>query len=519
MQDVPKKLAGFWSRFTAGLIDVIGIVALVSVVAYVTAAYGHYIPIEITVIAVYIIYKTIGLRWKGQTIGGWMCGQTVKVRDGRRLSLIQALLRRRTEVFLLPSHRKRRRWVAALVWILLVAWAGIPVVKAGRLYWIHRAWCIDANITAENKKAYIDPVIDVSSLDDAQRHDMVRWLTVHSQDPADYVLGVAAQHQVTILGEIHGQKQYLAFLNRIIPDLYHKSGVRSIALECCLSDQNDKLAQLVNSEYFDHELAKDIARNAVWKAWGWKGYWEVLETVWRLNRSLTSEQEHLQVVGLSPRFDLPSFALVKRGPWIEKLRLLRLLRIDRLVSVFCHDAFYARCIEQQAFMEGRRTVVWVGAAHALLRCSRQIVKDGRIINRTHRMGSMLYGRYGDQVAQIILHNSYSHGKIAKLIEECGTDNLQNGFAFSVADSPFASLRDGSSLFYYGRQSDLRFVDLVSSYVMLVPEGKLESCDWVSGFISRRMFGCNKPFYEMLCERKLTDYHDADKDMTKGVQRL
>ena len=59
MQDVPKKLAGFWSRFTAGLIDVIGIVALVSVVAYVTAAYGHYIPIEITVIAVYIIYKTI----------------------------------------------------------------------------------------------------------------------------------------------------------------------------------------------------------------------------------------------------------------------------------------------------------------------------------------------------------------------------------------------------------------------------------------------------------------------------
>jgi uncharacterized RDD family membrane protein YckC len=519
MQETQKKSAGFWSRLTAGLIDLIGIIALVSAVAYATATYGHYIPIETTVIAVYIIYKTVGLKWKGQTIGGLFCGQKVMALDGRGLSLIQALLHRKTGVFLQSSSRTRRCRAIALVWIILVGWTGIQVVKAAQLYCIHHSWCIDANITAENRKAHIGSAIDVSSLDDTRKHEMAMWLSDHAQDPLEYVVKVAAQHQVTILGEVHGQKQYLMFLNRIIPDLYHKSGVRCIALECCLSNQDDKLVQLVNSEHFDQELAKDIARNAVWQAWGWKGYWDVLETVWRLNRSLEPRQERLRIVGLSPAFDLPSFALVMKGPWIEKLRLLRLLRIDRIISVFCHDAFYARCVERQAFVKGRRTVVWVGAAHALLRCSRQVVKNGHIINRSHRMGSMLYGRYGDQIAQIILHQSYSHGKVARLIEECGHYNIQSGFAFSVPDSPFASLRDGYSLFYYSRQPDLRFVDLVSAYVMLVPEDKLESCDWIRGFISRFMFGRNKPFYEMLCEQKLIDYHQADQNMTKGVQRL
>jgi hypothetical protein len=218
--------------------------------------------------------------------------------------------------------------------------------------------------------------------------------------------------------------------------------------------------------------------------------------------------------------DLPSLALVKYGPWIEKLRALRLLsRIDAFSQLLCHDAFYASCVEQAAFVESQRTVVWVGAAHAHPLYSSQSEKNGEVVSRSYRMGAMLFGRYGDEVAQIVLHQKYSFGEIAHLIEEAAPNRFQTGFAFRIANSPFAYLRDGGNTVYFGKQPILQFSDLVSSYLFIVPEGELETCDWMEDFISRRMFGHNKPFYEMLFGQKLKNHHDASQDMSAGLMRM
>jgi len=541
------EAAGFWARFITGLLDLMLIAVIVVVIAGTAASFGVYVPVELSVITVYAVYTGVSLAWKGQTLAGWLCGLRVTGRSGKRPGLGRSLVRalvvtafqcllglpflvvagRRskggwhdsiagTQVLNVRHCRTRRRCVFASVGVALAVWIGVQAVGAWELHRAHTAWRADADARAEKMQSPADPAIDVSSLDDAERRDMAAWLDNHAQDPTDCIVGLAAQHQVTLIGEIHGQKQYLAFFNRIIPDLYHRAGVRVIALECCHPDQDGELQTLVNGEQFDHELLYRIARRAVWQAWTWKGYWDVLETVWTLNRSLPQYQEPLRVVGISPRFDGPSFALVKNGPWREKLRILRV--IDDLPWLALHDAHYATHVEQQAFTGGRRTVVWVGGAHALLRCSSEIQKNGRVVTRTHRMGSMLYGRYGDQVAQVMLHDGFQHGAIAQLVEECAGDRSLTGVAFTVADSPFASLRDGHA-FHYQRQSERRFADVVRVYVILAPMGALQPCDSLEGFVSQPMFGRNRPFYEMLCRRDLADHNEASRHLSKGINRL
>jgi uncharacterized RDD family membrane protein YckC len=340
--------------------------------------FGLYVPIELTVVATYMVYTTVGVTWTGQTVGDWIYGLDVACRNGRRPSPVRAFARavfvavfqclaclpflviagRRakggwhdrlsgTQVRLLPNRRTRRRRATVLVWSLVAAWLAVHTVDACRLYRTHRAWCADADARAEQRYERTDSAVEVSSLDDAQRRDMTTWLAEHAQDPGRHVIDTAAQHQVTIIGEIHGKKQYPAFFNRIIPDLCHEAGVRTLAVEWCHPDLDDELRLLVTAKEFDRELAMEIARRAIWEAWGRKGYWDVLETVWRLNRLLGADQEALRVVGISRRVDLPSFALVKQGPLQEKLRMARLLRPAALARLVYHDAVYARAVCQR----------------------------------------------------------------------------------------------------------------------------------------------------------------------------
>jgi len=134
------------------------------------------------------------------------------------------------------------------------------------------------------------------------------------------------------------------------------------------------------------------------------------------------------------------------------------------------------------------------------------------------MGAMLMGRYGDQVMQIELHNDYSQGGIAHLIEQCLGEMTEREAAFTVDGSPFAALRDEATFTYHllpGR--GMR--DLAQAYLVLVPMAALQPCPWWTGFLSMEMFGFNRPFYEMLCQRRLRDPKDADEGMGEGVQRL
>jgi hypothetical protein len=394
--------------------------------------------------------------------------------------------------------------------ILVGAFVAFIAFGTYRLYRMHRAWIADADAAANRMPTGAKDTIEVASLDAAQRGQMAAWLAEHGDDPAQTVIGLASTHQVTIIGEIHHKKAYLDFFNEIIPALYHKAGVRTLAMECCHANQNADLARLVQSREFDRGLLLAVARAWGGPPWGDKEYWDVLETAWRVNQSRPQGSEPLRVVGISPRVDYASACLLYGGPWYEKLRIIR---VGGILRVVLGNAYYARCVEREAFDHGRRTVVWVGAAHAAL-CPTGGRRD--LLRLDHCMGSLLVGRYGSAVGQAVLHYRTETDRVARLIEESAQQGAKTRIAFTTADSPFAKLRDGE-VYEYQSRPGRGLADLAAHYLMLMPEKELRECEWMEGFLSRRMLGRNRPYYELMAGGPIDDLNDPR--IAAGARRL
>jgi len=187
--------------------------------------------------------------------------------------------------------------------------------------------------------------------------------------------------------------------------------------------------------------------------------------------------------------------------------------------MFLADAYYARCVEREAFDHGQRTVVWVGAAHAPLGPSSETRQKDGTVKRTHRMGSMLFGRYGSAVGQAVLHSGTQEDRVAGLIEEAAQRGAKTRIAFATADSPFALLRDEKDSSRYRYRPARSLADYASHYIMLAPEDQLQDCDWLEGFLSRRMLGKNRTYYELLAGGAINDLTDGNQRIAKGAQRL
>jgi len=181
------------------------------------------------------------------------------------------------------------------------------------------------------------------------------------------------------------------------------------------------------------------------------------------------------------------------------------------------NAYYARCVEREAFDAKRRTVVWVGAAHAPLRPSGQN-RHKSILGLDHCMGSMLAGRYGSAVGQAILQGDAKTDRVAALIEECAKLCSRTRIGFAPAESPFAALHDEDAYKYMFRPG-AGLADLASYYIMLAPQEGLRECEWMEGFLSRRMLGTNRPYYEWLAGGAIGDLDDGNRRISEGTRRL
>lgn len=537
--------AGFWIRFASIWIDLFIIGAAIKLVAVVLNRIGTYVPLELTVGLCFMVYSSILVGWRGRTIGKTLCGLCVRSSRDIPIGYLRALLRETvckavSAIFLFLGFtwvvfsRKKRAWhdyiartmvvqdtgaikrarlVLTLVLAINAVFFGSKVFTTIWRYNDAMRMAVGRNVITTYSQRNPSSLIEVSSLEQSDQTTFAKWLDENSKDPVDYVVEVAQKHQITIFGEVHHMQDDLQFLNRIIPHLYHRAGITCIAMEACASEDNADLAKLVTAEQFDPELALRIARNQGWKAWGGKEYWDVFETVWRLNKSLPKSKMKMRVVGIDFNWDGPSFGLTTTGddrvggPWWEKLRLFRLL--NDLPLLLKRDEIMARNVEKEIIEKGERGIVWVGLNHDYINYRQARVINGKVISEWSRMGFMLHHKYGDQVFHIRLHTSYNSPMIAKLIEKIATERENVPVGFDVVGSPFALLRNSDSGYFRFRPG-VCFSDVASGYVFLKPENKLKRCEWLSGYISREMFVKNKPFYEAKCGRKLRNAKEANK---------
>lgn len=306
-----ERNAGFWIRFAAVGIDILIIYLCVTVIEALLLQFNVYLPFELTVIVFALIYPVLLLGWKGQTIGKATCGLTVKTAKGEPIGYLRAFLR---EIFgkiisgiifflgffWIAVSRTKKSWhdyitrttvkenlqaklyahiALILVLALIIFLVGRKVYEINSLYSDAKLMTLSPDI--KSRYADRDPfsLTEVSSISEEEQSKFVEWLNQNGKDPVEYAVETASKHQVTIFGEIHTIKDLLLFLNKIIPELYHKAGVTCLAMETCTAEDNKRINRLITAPEFDHNLALQIARSSPWKIWGYKEYWDVFETV------------------------------------------------------------------------------------------------------------------------------------------------------------------------------------------------------------------------------------------------
>ncbi len=540
------RRGGFWIRLASFAIDFALLCASVCFLRFMVVRIGVYVPLDAIFLILLVLYNTVLIGWKGATLGKSICGLEVCTSQGGTIGYGRAFIRESIAKcvsailfmlgylwILLPGPK--RGWHDYMARTVVVrtdprprharlgmaAGLGLAVTAVIAVAWQPLWIYVESHHLSPSGGArppYMDrdakDLIEISELMPEDEARMARWLRVNGQDPVDYVVQVAQAHDVTILGEVHFVRENLEFLNRLLPRLYHEAGVTCVAMECINAGDNDRAERIVTGQELRRDLILELAQRHNWKSWGWREYWDVLESVWQLNRGLPPGAEPMRVVGLMPELDLPSFALsgISDGyrrsahvPVWERLRLAR--AFANLPVALLADHAYARNIEREILDKGERGIVLVGAAHAPL-AHRQPSSSGS--RESARMGFMLHEQYGGRLAHVLLHNTNSAGEsTAQVIEDVTAAAGRSAVGFALEGSPLGVLRDRDS-FPFSRQPGACLVDLADGYVLLEPTSELQHCTWMDGYVSKQMFAEYKPFYEMLVDQKLLDHEEANR---------
>ena len=538
---IEMNKAGFWIRLLATWIDCVFIYFVLKFIFYLFlfTSTNIYFPFNFTFFIVGIIYSVILITLKGQTIGKYFLGIKVYNKDGSKLSPVNSLLRESVlkilsgivlflGFFWIGFSRKKMGWhdyisqskvlqnesqkrsTFFLRFLALISF----ILFFANYIWNFTGIIIDAKkmslSPASVKLPFMerDPstVKDVSLLSDSQ---FVNWLDKNAQTPEDYALQTAATHQITLFGEIHENADNLQFFNKIIEPLYFKSGIRVIAMEVIPASMNKKVDILVNGKTYDSKLALEIARSQCWKMWGFKEYWDVLETVWKLNRSLPKDAQRMMVVGLDGDWELPNISLLGlsqdskgRSPFWEKFRFFSVIK--DIPTQLYRDEMMARNIEREVIDKNQKAVVLIGFNHTLINYTNAEIKNNKIVAVKPRFGVLLSQKYKNKVFQIELfqrldineENIKCKSSIDAFLDSVMSKRKNQPVGFTIAASPFDKIRDSCSMFFT-KFPAISYGDIAQGLIFLKPFNERKQCTWLKGYISDEMFMKYKPMYDLV----------------------
>jgi len=220
---------------------------------------------------------------------------------------------------------------------------------------------------------------------------LVRWIDRHAKPAQEYIVQLFDKYQVVIFGESHNVKEHKDFVIGLIPRLYHEAGVRCIGWEFSRHTDNERLDKLVTSDVFDKEAALEFARDQLAHEWNSKEHWDIIEAVWKLNKSLKPGQQKMRLIGLDKNWNAPRFFIVlktkpKDSPEFQGV----------LTEVLKRDATMANQVEKEIIEKGQKGLVFVGRCHDFTHHKfPPNINMGRDI-----MGNLLYEKYGDRVFQV-----------------------------------------------------------------------------------------------------------------------
>jgi hypothetical protein len=318
--------------------------------------------------------------------------------------------------------------------------------------------------------------------DPALRAALQAQLDAHGQPPVPYVVGLFADHDVVLIGEVHRVQHDVRFVQALVRPLYD-AGVRTMAIEFARREDQPLIDSLLAAPSWDEALARAIQFNQ-FVEWGFREYVDIHRAAWQLNRSLPPGAPRFRILGVN---DSPDWSLVETPADLDDAEIMR--QVWRGGG----EQHWARVV-LDAVGRGEKVLVYSGLHHAFTRYRQPIVQDGRFIrfDDALRMGNHIHDAIGDRAALVVLHAPFAgpKGYDDRPVHPAGgaIDMLMftraegpHTFAFDVA-GPFASLPLSGSLYAHGYE-DARLGDLCDGWVYTKPislyEGVAVIPDWIT----------------------------------------
>jgi hypothetical protein len=300
---------------------------------------------------------------------------------------------------------------------------------------------------------------------EAEDATLAKHFTDHGLAPVVYLETKLKAHDVVFVGETHWIRENCELVSSAVEPLYRKAGLRRLATEFLRTRHMKRMNGIVTAKTFDEKAVIEIFRDAPWPTWGFRDYLDIFRAVWAVNASLPEDAERLLVIGLDNDWKQTDL-------WFGDMN-----RRERFESTVAREKHMTKVLDEQAFVAKKKTLVHVGASHA-------------VTCHGIRLATVLRKKYGPRLFQVHLHDRIPAGRktssLTDRLERLITLSGGKPLGFDVVGSPLAGWADPAAI-WWRMAPKAKFSDLAMGYVYLKPHAKLRRARWIEGFITEEHF--------------------------------
>jgi len=284
--------------------------------------------------------------------------------------------------------------------------------------------------------------------------------------PIDYLVSIAARHQIVMLGDCRGVAEHLSILRDSIGPL-HAAGITNLAWEFTNTRRQGDLDELTQAPSWDRRRGIELFVDLLGIGHGYEDYLAVIEAVWHLNVNLGSADRPFRIVALGlPTYVEDPDLLDGRSAGETGLRNWWMGGHYRDVSAW----HMANTVTTEVLRAGERAVVYADANRTNTRFVEwidEIVSLGP--------GNLLHNWMTEGVARVIFHGAIDDDEALLRVEQlvAASPDPESAFGLDLETSTLGSVRllhvDGSTGLER-RRVDLS--DVADGYLLVTPRS-----DW------------------------------------------
>jgi hypothetical protein len=241
----------------------------------------------------------------------------------------------------------------------------------------------------------------LSSIDPGYLDLVIDEISLGGRDPADYVSGLFARHEIVFVGHNLPSRKTGLFLQELIPAV-NGAGVHLLGVEWACVDDQSLLDELVTAPQFDEGIARSaLFRWGLRHHFGFVEYLDILRAVWAVNRTRSSESPMFRIVALD--YDIEIDAVT------DNADLLSPYAWDHLRPRGPASRHMADVLLKEFVGQGHKALVLSRTSNALTRMRRRPhatldridsdVVNGRVVG----CGNHVYSAIADQAATVLIH--------------------------------------------------------------------------------------------------------------------